>query len=203
MALPTDVIFFLKANSAICGPDHDVILPRGSVKGDWEIELGVVIGKKASYVSEEEAMDHVAGYCIVNDVSEREYQLERGTQWTKGKSCDTFGPTGPWLVTKDEVPDPHNLAMRLSVNGDVVQDGRTDDLVFNIAQLISKLSHYFSLLPGDVIATGTPSGVGLGMKPPRFLKAGDEMHLWIEGLGEQRQRVIARPEAFPARLSGR
>lgn len=190
MALPPEPIFFMKATSAICGPNDDVVLPRNSVKGDWEIELGVVIGKKASYVTESEAMDYVAGYCIVNDVSEREFQLERGAQWTKGKSCDTFGPTGPWLVTTDEITDPHTLGMRLSVNGKVMQDARTDDLVFNVPQLVSKLSEYFTLHPGDVIITGTPSGVGLGMKPPVFLKVGDEMHLWIEGLGEQRQKVV-------------
>ena len=189
-AIPEHPILFMKANSAIVGPTDDVVIPRGSTHSDWEVELGVVIGKKANYVTESEAMNYVAGYCIVNDVSEREFQLERGAQWTKGKSCDTFGPTGPWLVTTDEITDPHTLGMRLSVNGKVMQDARTDDLVFNVPQLVSKLSEYFTLHPGDVIITGTPSGVGLGMKPPVFLKVGDEMHLWIEGLGEQRQKVV-------------
>ena len=193
MALPEEPIFFLKATSSICGPDDDVLLPYGAEKGDWEIELGVVIGEKASYVSEEDAMAHVAGYCIVNDVSERCYQLERGTQWTKGKSCDTFCPIGPWLVTADEIGDPHSLGLRLSLNGEIVQDGCSDDLVFRIPRLISTLSEYFTLHPGDVIATGTPSGVGLGLKPPKFLKPGDEMRLEIDRLGTQLQRVRARP----------
>lgn len=193
MALPQEPIYFLKATSSICGPDDDVILPRDAQKGDWEIELGVVIGKKASYVSEDEAMTHVAGYCIVNDVSERGYQLERGTQWTKGKSCDTFCPIGPWLVTADEVDDPHDLNLRLSLNGEVMQDGCSDDLVFRIPRLISTLSEYFTLQPGDVIATGTPSGVGFGLKPQRYLKPGDQMLLEINGLGTQRQTVKGWP----------
>lgn len=191
MQLPEEPAFFLKATSSVIGPDDDVVLPRGAQKGDWEIELGVVIGSKASYVSEYDAMKHVAGYCIVNDVSERCYQLERGTQWTKGKSCDTFCPIGPWLVTADEIPDPHNLNMRLSLNGEVMQDGCSDDLVFRIPRLISTLSEYFTLHPGDVIATGTPSGVGFGLKPQRFLASGDEMRLEIDGLGTQRQKVRA------------
>lgn len=191
MALPAEPTFFLKATSSIIGPNDDVMLPRGSVKGDWEIELGVVIGKAARYVREADAMDHVAGYCIVNDVSERELQLERGTQWTKGKSCDTFGPIGPWLVTRDEIADPHNLRLILTLNDEVMQDGHTDDLVFTVPQLIARMSEIFTLHPGDIISTGTPGGVGLGMRPSRFLKAGDEMHLQIGGLGEQRQKVMA------------
>nr|WP_087574269.1 fumarylacetoacetate hydrolase family protein [Sphingomonas sp. CDS-1] len=191
MALPAEPTFFLKATSSIIGPNDDVMLPRGSVKGDWEIELGVVIGKAARYVREADAMDHVAGYCIVNDVSERELQLERGTQWTKGKSCDTFGPIGPWLVTRDEIADPHNLRLILTLNDEVMQDGHTDDLVITVPQLIARMSEIFTLHPGDIISTGRPGGVGLGMRPSRFLKAGDEMHLQIGGLGEQRQKVMA------------
>lgn len=191
MALPAEPAFFLKATSSIIGPNDDVMLPRGSVKGDWEIELGVVIGKAARYVREADAMDHVAGYCIVNDVSERELQLERGTQWTKGKSCDTFGPIGPWLVTRDEIADPHNLRLILTLNDEVMQDGHTDDLVITVPQLIARMSEIFTLHPGDIISTGTPGGVGLGMRPSRFLKADDEMHLQIGGLGEQRQKVMA------------
>ncbi|MHA3790095.1 fumarylacetoacetate hydrolase family protein [Rhizorhabdus wittichii] len=191
MALPPEPPFFLKATSAIIGPDDDVVLPRGAKKGDWEVELGVVIGRKASHVTEAEAMDHVAGYCIVNDVSERELQLERGTQWTKGKSCDTFGPTGPWIVTADDVGDPHDLRMTTAINGVTMQDARTDDMIFTIPQLIAEMSELFTLHPGDIISTGTPGGVGFGMTPPVYLKPGDEMHLRIEGLGEQRQRVVA------------
>jgi 2-keto-4-pentenoate hydratase/2-oxohepta-3-ene-1,7-dioic acid hydratase in catechol pathway len=190
--IPEHPILFMKANSAIVGPNDDVIMPRGSVKTDWEIELGVIIGTKAKYVSEAEALNHVAGYCIVNDVSERHFQSGLTGQWTKGKSCDTFGPTGPWLVTRDEVADPQNLAMELDVNGEKRQRGNTSTMIFTVAQVISHLSHLFTLHPGDVIATGTPPGVGLGMKPePVFLKAGDVMDLRIAGLGAQRQVVRA------------
>ncbi len=191
MQLPSEPVFFLKATSSIIGPDDEVMLPPNAAKGDWEVELGVVIGKKASYVSEDEAMAYVAGYCIVNDVSERELQLERGAQWTRGKSCDTFGPVGPWLVTSDEITDPHNLRLTLAVNGETMQDAWTNDLVFSVPQLVARLSTCFTLHPGDIIATGTPSGVGLGLVPPRYLKPGDEMHLAITGLGEQRQKVVA------------
>ncbi len=188
--IPAHPILFFKANSAIVGPDDDVVMPRGSVKTDWEIELGVVIGKTAKYVSEEDALDHVAGYCIVNDVSERHFQANLTGQWTKGKSCDTFGPTGPWLVTRDEVADPQNLAMALDVNGERRQTGNTATMIFSVAQIIAHLSQLFTLHPGDVISTGTPPGVGLGMKPePVFLKVGDVMELTIEGLGKQRQTV--------------
>ena len=189
--VPKEPILFMKATSAVCGPNDPIVIPRGSEKTDWEVELGVVIGKPAKYVSEAEALDHVAGYCTVNDVSERAFQAEREGQWTKGKSCDNFGQTGPWLVTPDEVSDPQNLAMWLEVNGERVQDGSTKTMVYGVAHLISYLSGFFTLQPGDVISTGTPPGVGLGMKPPRFLKAGDTVALGIEGLGEQRQDVIA------------
>jgi 2,4-diketo-3-deoxy-L-fuconate hydrolase len=188
---PPEPIIFMKATSAIVGPDDTVVLPRGSKKGDWEIELGIVIGKTAKYVSEAEALDHVAGYCIVNDVSERELQAERSGQWTKGKSCDTFGPTGPGLVTPDEVGDPQALAMTLDVNGERMQTGSTADMIFGAAYLVSYLSQMMTLHPGDVIATGTPAGVGLGMRPQRFLKAGDVMEVAIEKLGRQRQEVVA------------
>lgn len=189
MAVPTEPVIFMKATSAICGPNDDVILPPGAEKGDWEVELGVVIGKEAKNVSEAEALEHVAGYCVINDVSERAFQLEHGGQWVKGKSADTFGPTGPWLVTRDEVADPSNLSMWLELNGDRVQDGSTRTMVFGVAHVVSYLSRYMSLQPGDIISTGTPPGVGLGMTPPKFLKAGDEMRLGIEGLGEQHQVV--------------
>lgn len=189
---PPEPIIFMKVNSAICGPNDDVRIPRTSEKTDWEVELGFVIGKTAKYVSEADAMDHVAGYCIVNDVSERSFQAERSGQWTKGKSCDTFGPTGPWLVTKDEVPDPQNLKMTLDVNGKRYQDGSTSTMIFGVKFLVHYLSQFFTLHPGDVISTGTPPGVGLGVKPePVFLKAGDEMHVTIEGLGEQHQKCVA------------
>ncbi|MCB1382122.1 MAG: fumarylacetoacetate hydrolase family protein [Notoacmeibacter sp.] len=192
MALPQHPILFLKANSAINGSDDDVILPRGSVTTDWEVELGVVIGKKAKYVSEADALDHVAGYCVVNDVSERTFQTKLTGQWTKGKSCDTFGPVGPWLVTRDEVPDPQNLAMWLDVNGKRMQTGNTATQIFTVAQVISHLSQLMTLHPGDLISTGTPPGVGMGMKPePVFLKPGDVMELGIDGLGRQRQTVRA------------
>ena len=189
---PPEPIIFMKVNSAICGPNDDVRIPKTSEKTDWEVELGFVIGKKAKYVSEAEAMDHVAGYCIVNDVSERSFQAERSGQWTKGKSFDTFGPTGPWMVTRDEIADPQNLKMTLDVNGKRYQNGSTKTMIFGVKFLIHYLSQFFTLHPGDVISTGTPPGVGLGVKPnPVFLKPGDEMHLSIEGLGEQHQKCIA------------
>ena len=190
-AIPAEPILFLKPSSSIVGPDDTVVIPRGSVKTDWEVELGVVIGRKASYVTEAEAMGHVAGYTVVNDVSEREYQLERGGQWDKGKGCDTFGPTGPWLVTADEVPDPQNLGLWLEVNGRRYQDGSTRTMIFPVARLVSYISEFMSLLPGDIITTGTPPGVGLGQKPPVYLKPGDTMRLGIEGLGEQTQSTRA------------
>ena len=190
MPLPKEPIVFTKAISCIQGPDDDVMLPKGSAKGDWEVELGVVIGKQARHVTQKAALDHVAGYCLSNDVSEREFQLERGGQWDKGKGCDTFGPLGPWLVTKNEIPNPQKLAMWLDVNGQRMQTGNTRTMIFSVAKIVSHLSEYMTLMPGDVIITGTPPGVGLGMKPQRFLKAGDVMTLGIEGLGTQTQRVI-------------
>jgi 2-keto-4-pentenoate hydratase/2-oxohepta-3-ene-1,7-dioic acid hydratase in catechol pathway len=190
-AIPEHPILFMKATSAVVGPNDDVVLPRGSTHSDWEVELGVVIGTAAKYVSEAEALDHVAGYCVINDVSERHFQTKLSGQWTKGKSCDTFGPIGPWLVTRDEVPDPQNLAMWLDVNGKRMQTGNTSTMIFTVAQIISHLSQLFTLHPGDVISTGTPPGVGMGMKPPVYLKPGDVMELSIEGLGTQRQRVRA------------
>ncbi len=189
--VPPEPIIFMKATSAIVGPDDDVLIPRGSQKTDWEVELGVVIGKTAKYVSEAEALDYVAGYCLAHDVSERAFQTERHGQWTKGKSCDTFGPIGPWLVTKDEVADPQDLKMWLKVNGQTMQDGSTRTMVYGVAYLVSYLSQFMSLQPGDVISTGTPPGVGMGMKPPRYLKAGDVIELGIDGLGTQRQNVKA------------
>ncbi len=190
LAVPAEPILFQKATTCITGPDDDVMLPRGSEKTDWEVELGIVIGTRARYVTQENALDHVAGYCVLNDVSERAYQIERAGQWTKGKSADTFGPIGPWLVTRDEVPDPQALDMFLDVNGQRRQTGNTRTMVFGVRYLVSYISEFMTLLPGDVIATGTPPGVGLGMKPPQFLKAGDVMHLGVAGLGEQRQRVV-------------
>lgn len=187
MAIPKEPIIFFKATSAICGPNDPVIIPPNSKKTDWEVELAVVIGKRASYVSEADAMNYVAGYCLHNDYSEREYQLERGGQWVKGKSCDSFAPIGPFFATKDEIPDPHKLPLWLKLNGELVQNSNTSDLIFNIPFLVSYLSGFMSLLPGDIISTGTPEGVGLGMKPPRFLKAGDVVELGIDGLGESRQ----------------
>lgn len=191
MELPSEPIIFMKATSAICGPDDPIIIPRGSKKTDWEVELGVVIGKPAKYISEADALDHVAGYCVCHDVSEREFQAERKGQWTKGKSCDNFGQTGPWLVTPDEVGDPQNLSMWLKVNGETMQDGSTETMAYGVAFLISYLSQFMTLHPGDIISTGTPPGVGMGMKPPRFLKAGDVVELGVEGLGSQRQDVVA------------
>jgi 2-keto-4-pentenoate hydratase/2-oxohepta-3-ene-1,7-dioic acid hydratase in catechol pathway len=190
-AVPPEPVIFMKATSAICGPNDDVLIPRTSEKTDWEVELGVIIGKTAKYVSEADAMDYVAGYCVSHDVSERAFQTERAGQWTKGKSCDTFGPIGPWLVTKDELSDPQNLKMWLSVNGKMMQDGSSKTMVYGVAHLVSYLSQFMSLHPGDVISTGTPPGVGLGMKPPQFLKAGDVVELGIEGLGTQKQTFKA------------
>lgn len=189
--VPPEPVIFMKATSAICGPYDNVLIPRGSEKTDWEVELGVVIGKTAKYVSEEEAMDYVAGYCVSHDVSERAFQTERSGQWTKGKSCDTFGPIGPWLVTKDEIADPQNLGMWLKVNGETMQNGSSKTMVYGVANVVSYLSQFMSLQPGDVISTGTPPGVGLGMNPQRFLKAGDLVELGIEGLGTQKQTFVA------------
>jgi 2,4-diketo-3-deoxy-L-fuconate hydrolase len=190
LPVPTEPVVFMKAPSCLSGPHDDVIMPKYSTKMDWEVELGVVIGTKAQYVSAGDALNHVAGYCVVNDVSERNYQLERGGTWDKGKGFDTFGPVGPWLVTQDEVGDVHNLDMWLDVDGVRMQTGNTRTMIFDCAKLISYLSECMTLLPGDIITTGTPPGVGLGMKPPRFLKAGEVMTLGIEKLGEQRQRVV-------------
>ncbi|MCT7304997.1 fumarylacetoacetate hydrolase family protein [Ralstonia wenshanensis] len=192
---PAEPILFLKANSALNGPNDAVMLPRGSAKTDWEVELGVVIGKTASDVSREEALSHVAGYCVVNDVSEREFQLERGGTWDKGKGCDTFCPVGPWLVTRDEVPDPQALGLWLDVNGERAQRGNTATMVFGVAHLVSYVSRFMTLHPGDLICTGTPPGVGMGAKPPRYLNAGDTMRLGIDGLGVQTQTVIAYSKA--------
>lgn len=189
--VPPEPIIFMKASSAIVGPNDNVLIPRGSEKTDWEVELAVVIGKTAKYVTEADALDYVAGYCVTNDVSERAFQTERSGQWTKGKSCDTFGPMGPWLVTKDEVPDPQNLAMWLKVNGEQQQDGSSKTMVYGVAFLVSYLSQFMSLHPGDVISTGTPPGVGMGLKPPRYLKDGDVVELGIEGLGTQKQTFVA------------
>lgn len=191
MALPEEPVIFFKATSAICGPNDNVEIPRSSVKSDWEVELGVVIGKHAKYVTKEQALDHVAGYCVVNDLSERDFQLHRSGQWVKGKSCDTFGPIGPWLVTRDEVADPQNLAMYLEVNGHRYQDGSTSTMHFDVATVISHLSQFMSLQPGDVISTGTPPGVGMGQSPETYLKPGDKIELGIEGLGVQTQDVVA------------
>lgn len=191
MAIPKEPVLFFKASSAIVGPNDDVIIPRGSTKTDWEVELAVVIGKKASYVSESEAMNHVAGYMLHNDYSEREFQIEREGQWVKGKSCDTFAPLGPFIATRDEIQDPHNLNLWLHVNGEQLQHSNTSDFVFNIPESISYISQFMSLLPGDVISTGTPFGVGLGFDPPRYLKPGDVVELGIEGLGTSRQEAKA------------
>ncbi len=189
--VPTEPVIFMKATSAIQGPNDPVEIPRGSVKTDWEVELGVVIGKTAKYVSEEDALDHVAGYCVINDLSERAFQLEHQGQWTKGKSADTFGPVGPWLVTKDEVADPQALDMWLEVNGHRYQNGSTRTMVYGVAFVVSYLSRFMSLRPGDIISTGTPPGVGLGQKPPVYLKVGDRMELGIQGLGQQRQICVS------------
>ncbi len=189
--IPKEPIVFLKSLSAYSGPYDAVKIPRGSVKTDWECELGIVIGKTASYVPENKAMDYVAGYCVCNDVSEREYQIERGGTWDKGKGCDTFGPTGPWMVTKDEIPDPQNLRMWTDVDGKRMQDGSTSTMIFGVVKLVSYVSHFITLQPGDIISTGTPPGVGAGMKPPTFLKPGQMMKLGIAGLGEQATPVVA------------
>jgi 2,4-diketo-3-deoxy-L-fuconate hydrolase len=193
MAVPTEPIIFMKATSSIIGPNDDVLLPPTSVKSDWEVELGVAIGREARYVSKEAAMDHVAGLVLVNDLSEREYQLERGGQWDKGKGCDTFGPFGPWLVTLDEVDDINDLELWLDLNGKRVQTGNTDKLIFDVPTVVSYVSQFMSLQPGDIISTGTPPGVGMGMKPPVFLNDGDVMELGISGLGRQRQQVRRWP----------
>lgn len=187
MEVPPEPVIFAKYTSAICGPDDPILIPRGSTKTDWEVELGFVIGKTAKYVSEADAMDHVAGFCLINDVSERAFQIERSGQWSKGKSSDNFGPTGPWLVTPDEVGDYDKLGMWLDVNGERMQDGSTATMVYRVPFLVSYLSQFFSLQPGDIVSTGTPPGVGLGLKPPRYLKAGDVVELGIDGLGTQRQ----------------
>jgi 2-keto-4-pentenoate hydratase/2-oxohepta-3-ene-1,7-dioic acid hydratase in catechol pathway len=189
--IPKEPVVFMKATSCIQGPNDPVMLPRGSTKTDWEVELGIVIGTTARYVSKKDALAHVAGYCVINDVSEREYQLERGPQWDKGKGCDTFGPIGPWLVTPDEIDNVQRLDMWLDVNGKRMQKGNTRTMIFDCAKLVSYVSHFMTLMPGDVITTGTPPGVGLGMKPPTYLKKGDVVSLGIQGLGEQRQDVIA------------
>lgn len=195
MAVPEVPIIFMKATSSLCGPFDQIFIPKNSAKTDWEVELAVVIGKRAKYVSKEEALDYVAGYCVHNDVSERDFQLHHGGQWVKGKSADHFAPLGPILVTKDEISDPHNLRLWLKLNGEILQDSSTSDLVFDIPTLISHISQYMTLLPGDVISTGTPAGVGMGLKPePKYLKSGDIVSLGISGLGESRQEAIQDPE---------
>ncbi len=194
MDLPDEPVLFFKASSAIVGPFDDVVIPRGSVKTDWEVELAIVIGKKASYVPESKAMNHIAGYLLHNDYSEREYQLERSGQWVKGKSCDTFAPIGPFLATPDEIEDPHDLRLWLKLNGEMMQDSNTSDLVFKIPHLISYISHYMTLLPGDIISTGTPFGVGMGLNPPKYLRAGDVVELGIDGLGSSKQRAVSALE---------
>jgi 2-keto-4-pentenoate hydratase/2-oxohepta-3-ene-1,7-dioic acid hydratase in catechol pathway len=190
---PAEPVVFMKATSAITGPNDDVVIPRNSKKTDWEVELGVVIGSPTKYVTEADALDHVAGYCVINDLSERAFQLESTGQWTKGKSADTFGPIGPWLVTKDEVPDPQNLNLWLKVNGQQRQNGTTKTMIFTVAHIVSYLSRFMSLHPGDIISTGTPPGVGMGQKPQVFLKPGDKIQLGVQGLGEQNQNVITDP----------
>jgi 2-keto-4-pentenoate hydratase/2-oxohepta-3-ene-1,7-dioic acid hydratase in catechol pathway len=190
LPIPKEPIVFMKATTCIQGPNDPVMLPKNSVKTDWEVELGVVIGTRARYVSQKDALNFVAGYCTINDVSEREYQIERGGTWDKGKGCDTFGPIGPWLVTRDEVPNPQKLGMWLELNGKRVQNGSTKTMIFSVAKIVSYVSQFMTLMPGDVITTGTPPGVGMGMKPPLFLKKGDVMTVGIEGLGEQRQQVV-------------
>jgi 5-carboxymethyl-2-hydroxymuconate isomerase len=191
MPIPSEPIVFIKANTSICGPNDAIEKPRGSTKLDWEVELAIIIGSRAKYVSEADAMKHVAGYAVCNDVSERFFQIERGGQWTKGKSHDTFGPVGPWIATTDEIPNPHKLSMWLDVNGQRCQTGSTETMIFNVPKIVSYLSEITTLLPGDIITTGTPPGVGLGMKPPKFLNVGDVVTLGIEGLGAQRQEVIS------------
>ena len=192
MQVPPEPVIFFKATSAVCGPNDNLIIPRGSTKTDWEVELGIVIGKPCKYLTEEEALDHVAGYCVIHDVSERAYQLERSGQWVKGKSCDTFGPIGPWLVTTDEISDPQNLGLWLEVDGHRYQDGTTNTMVYGVAYLVAYLSQFFTLQPGDVISTGTPPGVGMGVKPnPVYLRPGQEVRLGVDGLGEQLQITVS------------
>jgi 2-keto-4-pentenoate hydratase/2-oxohepta-3-ene-1,7-dioic acid hydratase in catechol pathway len=193
MPVPAEPIVFMKATTCITGPNDGIVIPKNSTKTDWEVELGVVIGTKAQYVDRADALKHVAGYCVINDVSERNFQLERGSQWDKGKGCDSFGPIGPYLVTTDEITDPQNLDMWLDVNGEKRQRGNTKTMIFGVAHLVSYISQFMTLMPGDIITTGTPPGVGMGMKPPQFLKAGDTVTLGISELGEQRQRVVAWP----------
>ena len=190
MPIPKEPIVFMKATSCLSGADDPIMLPKGSRKTDWEVELGIVIGTTARYVSEKDALNYVAGYCVVNDVSEREYQLERGSQWDKGKGCDTFGPVGPWLVTRDEIANPQRLSLWLDLNGQRIQQGNTRTMIFSVAKIVSYVSRFMTLLPGDIITTGTPPGVGMGLKPPCFLRRGDELVLGIEGLGEQHQKVV-------------
>ena len=190
MAVPNEPVIFFKASSSLSGPYDDVVIPKNSIKTDWEVELAFVIGKKASYIEEAEAMNYVAGYCLHNDYSEREFQLERGGQWVKGKSCDTFAPLGPFLATKEDIPDPHSLRLWLSLNGEMLQDSNTDDMIFKIPFILSYVSQFMTLLPGDVISTGTPFGVGLGFNPPRYLKAGDVVELGIDNLGTQKQLAV-------------
>ncbi|EOH6072853.1 fumarylacetoacetate hydrolase family protein [Burkholderia cenocepacia] len=196
LPIPEEPVVFLKATSALTGPDDDVTLPRGARKVDWEVELGVVIGKPARYVGQADALEHVAGYVIVNDISERAWQLERGGQWTKGKSFDCFAPVGPWLVTTDEVQEPQDLGLWLELNGQRCQTGHTGDMIFGVREIVSYVSEFMTLMPGDIVCTGTPAGVGFGMTPPRFLRGGDTMRLGIDGLGEQRQRVISRDQGI-------
>jgi len=191
MPRPSEPVLFSKATSALAGPDDDIMIPKGSVKTDWEVELGVIIGREASHVPEDRALDYIAGYTVINDVSERQFQLEQGGQWVKGKSAPGFGPTGPWLVTPDEIPDPQNLRLWLKINDEIQQDSNTDDMIFPVATIISYMSRYMTLRVGDIIATGTPEGVGLGQNPQRYLKSGDVVTLGIEGLGEQRQRFVS------------
>ena len=192
MQVPPEPVIFFKATSAVCGPNDNLIIPRGSTKTDWEVELGVVIGKPGKYLTEEDALEHVAGYCVIHDVSERAFQLERSGQWVKGKSCDTFGPIGPWLVTTDEISDPQNLGLWLEVDGHRYQDGTKNTMVYGVAHLVAYLSQFFTLEPGDVISTGTPPGVGMGVKPnPVYLRPGQEVRLGVDGLGEQRQITVA------------
>ena len=190
MEVPPEPVVFMKANSSICGPNDSIIIPRGSEKTDWEVELGIVISKKAKYISETDALAYIAGYCVINDVSERAFQAERAGQWTKGKSADNFGPIGPWLVTPDEIPNPQNLPMWLTVNGESRQNGSTATMVYGVNFVVAYLSQFMTLYPGDLISTGTPPGVGMGMKPPKYLRAGDVVELGIEGLGSQKQNVI-------------
>jgi len=191
MDIPNEPILFMKATSSICGPNDNIIIPKNSKKTDWEVELGIIIGKEARYISEKNSQDYIAGYCVINDISEREFQFEHLGQWVKGKSCDTFGPIGPYIVTKDEILDPQNLKIWLKVNNNIMQNGSTSKMIFSVNFLVSYISQFMSLQPGDVISSGTPSGVGAGMKPPVFLKEGDNISLGIEGLGEQNQKIIS------------